>query len=369
MSQPPIPILIVTTELGMGGAERAVANLACRLDRTRFAVQVVALDARPEPPKDGLVTQLETAGIPVTFLNCRSKWQLFSAIGKLKRIIRDKRPQLVMSFLFHANVVAAMATRGKNLIRLPALRVIEQGWWRRKLQAWSAREATRVLCVSEGVRSFAEQTLKLPPEKLVVIPNGVDLEKIEPKTYAQPVDRRHRILAVGRLHEQKGFDWLIFRLAALLREKSDWELVILGEGDLAAELLTQIDSEGLGDSVRLQGWQSDLPHWFANSEIFALSSRWEGMPNALIEAMSHGLPVMATDVEGVAELLPGGLREQVVSHWEMPEAETLLRRLMEDRQLREKLGKANREQIQSHFSFERIVPLYEQLFEQLLQQC
>ena len=367
MSQP-IPILIVTTELGMGGAERAVANLACRLDRTRFAARVVVLDSPPEPPKDGLVTQLESTGIPLTFLNCRSKWQLFSAVRKLKRIVREQQPQVVISFLFHANVVTALATRGMNLIRLPALRVIEQGWWRRKLQTWSARGAGRILCVSEGVRSFAEHSLKLPPEKLVVIPNAVDLASIEPNPYGPPTDRRHRILAVGRLHEQKGFDWLIFRLAALLREKPDWELVILGEGDQVAELTVQIESEGLNDSVRLEGWKNDLPRWFATSEVFALSSRWEGMPNALIEAMAHGLPVMATNVEGVAELLSGNLSEQIVNHWEMPEAEAFLRRLMEDSQLRENLGKANRKQIQTHFSFEQIVPRYEQLIEQVLKQ-
>jgi len=358
-------ILIVTTELGMGGAERCVANVACRLDPSRYEVHVVALAPPPEPPKDALVRQIEAAQVPLTFLGCRTKWQFFSAIQKLKRIIREIQPEVVWSFLFHANIVAAVAARGMDVHRLQSLRVIEQGSWRRKLQAWTARRADRVLCVSEGVRRFAAETLRVPEAKLQVIPNGIDVDAIESTTYAEPVDRKRRLIAVGRLDEQKGFDWLISRLAELLREKPEWELVIIGDGHLLTELVVQIDSEGLQDSVRLVGWQEDLPGWFRASEIYVLSSRWEGMPNALIEAMAHGLPVMATEVEGVDQLLAGELRQQLVTHWEMPEAEALLRRLMEEPALRQTLGQANRKQIEAHFSLRQMVQAYEMMLRDL----
>lgn len=366
MPEAPKRILIVTTEMGVGGAERCVANVACGLDPTRYAVHVVALAPPPEPPRDALVRQLEDAQIPLTFLGCQSKWQFLSAIGKLKRIIRETKPDVVWSFLFHANFLAAMATRGMDIRRLQSLRVIEQGGWRRKFQSWAAQGADRVLCVSEGVRQFAAEKLRVPEEKLQVIPNGIDVEGIEPTTYARPVDRKHRVIAVGRLDEQKGFDWLIFRLAELLREKPHWELVILGDGHLMPELVVQIESEGLNDSVRLVGWQDDLPSWFRESEIYALSSRWEGMPNALIEAMAHGLPVIATGVEGVPELLSGDLAQQVVDHWKMPEAEALLRRLMEDVALRQQLGQANRQQIKAHFSLSQMVQSYETMLNDVL---
>lgn len=363
MPQAPKRILIVTTELGMGGAERCVANVACGLDPARYAVHVVALAPPPEPPKDALVRQIENAQIPLSFLHCRTKWQFLSAIGQLKRIIRETKPDVVWSFLFHANIVAAMATRITRIRRLQSLRVVEQGSWRRRFQSWAAQQADRVLCVSEGVRSFAAETLRVPEAKLQVIPNGIDVDAIEPTTYAEPVERKHRLIAVGRLDEQKGFDWLIFRLAELLREKPDWELVILGEGQLLPELIAQIESEELNDSVRLVGWQGDLPRWLRESEIYALSSRWEGMPNALIEAMAYALPVIATNVEGVGELLPGDLAQQIVTHWEMPEAETLLRRLMEDPALRQKLGQANRKQIKAHFSLRQMVQSYETMLD------
>lgn len=360
-ASPAVPqkIVIVTTELGVGGAERCVANLACRLNPQKYQVQVVALAAPPKPPRDGLVGQLHAAGIELTFLNCQRSGQIFSAISQLRRIVQEAKPAIVWSFLFHANVVATFATQGLPLRRLQSLRVIEQGWWRRKLQAWVAAKADRVLCVSEGVKVFATQTLKLPAQKLEVIPNGVDLSEITPITYAEPEKRPQRILAVGRLEPQKGFDWLIRCLTPLLQEKPDWELVILGDGSLREQLATQIQTAGLEQSVQLPGWNAELGHWFSRSEIYALSSRWEGMPNTLLEAMAHGLPVIATDVEGVRELLPDKLSQQVITPENISQAESLLRQLMENPAFRQQLGQANRQQIQQHFSLDQMVQRYE----------
>ncbi|RCS54409.1 glycosyltransferase [Bremerella cremea] len=362
----PQKIVIVTTELGVGGAERCVANLACRLNPEKYQVQVVALAAPPEPPRDGLVRQLREAGIELTFLNCRRSRQLFSAVSQLRSIVQETDPAIVWSFLFHANVVAKLATRGLALRRLQSLRVIEQGWWRRKLQAWAAAKADRVLCVSEGVKVFAEQTLKLPIQQLEIIPNGIDLSEIRPKAYWEPEKRAYRILAIGRLEPQKGFDWLIRCLGPLLKEKPEWELVILGDGSLRDELATQIRTEGLEKSVRLPGWSMDLEGWYFQSEIYALSSRWEGMPNTLLEAMAHGLPVIATNVEGVRELLPDQLAQQTITHENVSQATSLLRQLMEKPALRQELGEANRQQIQQHFSLDQMVARYEALLDAVL---
>ncbi|PQO42406.1 glycosyltransferase [Blastopirellula marina] len=363
---PPETILIVATELGMGGAERCVANLACHLDRQKYAVHVVALAAPPSAPKDGLVHQLSEAGIPLTFLNCRSSWQLWSAITKLKQIVRDTQPTVVWSFLFHANVVSALVTRGMNVARLQSLRVIEQGKWRRKLQAWAARGADAVLCVSEGVRVFAEQTLHLPSEKLQVIPNGIDLAAISPSNYEAPEKRPYRILAVGRLDRQKGFDWLIPRTASLLRQLPEWELVIIGDGPEQAKLASQIEAEGMQRSIRLVGWTNSLANWFSSCEIYVLSSRWEGMPNTLIEAMAYGLPAAATDVEGVEQLLAGELSQQIISLAQPEKAEALIGHLMKDQTLRMQLGKLNRKRIESDFSLRQMVQLHEVMLDDVI---
>lgn len=375
-TQPPTPpqrLLIVTTELGVGGAERCVVNLACGLDSTRWNVQVVALASPPRSPKDALVRQLEAAGVPLTFLNCRSKWQLLSAVRKLRKIVQTESPDAVLSFLFHANIVATLATRGLAVPQLQSLRVIEQGGWRRRLQAWAAAKADRVLCVSEGVRRFAEETLLLPAEQLVVIPNGIDVDSIIPVDYSPPIDRKHRLIAIGRLDPQKGFDWLIDQVAQtpMFQQSSAdaWELVIVGEGSQKAELAGKIQKHGLDAQICLAGWQPDISCWLRDSDIYVLSSRWEGMPNTLLEAMAHGLPVVATNVEGVSELLSTAeLRRQVLP----PDQEALrltLWPMMEDADQRRALGKANRRQIEQHFSLRHMLQLYETTLADTIASC
>ena len=365
-TQPPPPpqrLLIVTTELGVGGAERCVTNLACGLDPTRWNVQVVALASPPQPPKDALVRQLKAAGIPPTFLNCQSKWQLLSAVHTLRKIVLTGSPDAVLSFLFHANIVATLAMRGLAVPQLQSLRVIEQGGWRRHLQAWAAAKADRVLCVSEGVRRFAEETLLLPAEQLVVIPNGIDVDSTIPVDYPPPIDRKHRLIAIGRLDPQKGFDWLIDQVARIpmfQQPNADaWELVIVGDGPQKAELAERIQKHGLSAQIYLAGWQPDISRWLRDSDIYVLSSRWEGMPNTLLEAMAHGLPVVATNAEGVSELLSTAeLRRQVLP----PDQEALrltLGMMMEDADQRRELGQANRRQIEQHFSLCQILQLYE----------
>ncbi len=358
----PHRLLIVTTELGMGGAERCVANLACGLDRDEWDVHEVALTGPPQPPKDAHVSQHQPAGVPLTFLGCRGKWQLPQAVKKLRQMIREDQPAVVLSFLFHANVVANLAAGGLQVPQIQSLRVIEQGRWRRRVQAWAARRAARVLCVSQGVRQFALETLRLPDEKLQVIPNGIDVASIAPVAIPRPGADKLRLLAMGRLDAQKGFDWLISQCSGLdksLAEPTEWELVIVGDGPQHDRLSELVRKLGLHDQVKLVGWQPHPSDWLAKSDIFVLSSRWEGMPNALIEAMAHGLPVMATPVEGVAELLSGDLAEQIVPVGDHVAATALLTQLMFSPEDRARLGQANRRQIEAHFSLRQMVQLYQ----------
>ncbi|MFN3152214.1 glycosyltransferase [Bremerella sp.] len=366
MPQAPKRILIVTTELGVGGAERCVANVACGLDPTRYAVHVVALAPPPEAPRDALVRQLEDVQIPLTFLGCQSKWQFLPAISQLKRIIRETKPDVIWSFLFHANFLAAMATRGMDIRRLQSLRVIEQGSWRRKFQSWAAKGADRVLCVSEGVRAFAATKLRVPQDKLLVIPNGIDVEAIQPTTYAEPVDRKHRLIAVGRLDPQKDYLTMIDAAARVLGSQENWELVIIGDGPQRQPIEAAISRHHAAESIRLIGWQADVSTWLRSAEIYLLTSRWEGMPNALIEAMAHGLPVISTDVEGVAQLLSGELAVQVASTGQLLSGQTLLNDLIADPALRKELGQANRQQIEAHFSLRQMVQSYETMLNDVL---
>ena len=173
---------------------------------------------------------------------------------------------------------------------------------------------------------------------------------------------------MGRLAQQKGFDWLLANMRNWLdREKAkEWELWVVGDGE-ERENLTQIcRSLGLEDDVYFAGWRSDASELIAESEIFLLPSRWEGMPNALLEAAALGKPVLCADVEGVAEILGNSAKEQICPWGDVQQWSEKARKLMSDNMLRNTLGHRNQERVLAEFTVERTTQKYERLWLQLL---
>ena len=206
----------------------------------------------------------------------------------------------------------------------------------------------------------------LPPplrSRIAVLPNAV----MPAAVYAEPArpapDGRLRLVAVGRLAHQKGFDRLIAAFAAVAREFPGWDLVIYGEGALRPKLEQQAAQLGLPERVRLPGLCRDIPAALAESHLFALPSRYEGFPNALGEAAACGLPAIAyADVSGVAELIEPGVSGLTVSA--APDAEAslaaALRTLMGDPARRAELGKAAKT-IAARYAPERVLGRWERL--------
>lgn len=355
---------LVITELEVGGAERCLANLATRLDRTAFDITVISLASRPAPGRDVLVRQLEEEGIGVAFLDCDSKWRLPIAVRRLSHLLTALSPHVVHSFLFHANVAASMALGSRRQAKLiHGLRVAEQGTLRRWLQSHYSRRADLTLVVSRRLKEFAGSVLQV---RSLVTPNGIDLVEFDERTAQdvgmKQVNGRKRMIAVGRLDPQKGFDWLLDGLRDFLLSSDDWELQIVGAGPQESALKEQARRLHLVDRVQFLGRRADVPHLLSDADLFLLSSRWEGMPNALIEAMAARLPVVATDVEGVAQLL-GPLKGAQVSP--AADVEAFVQRvdvLAADATLRVELGEANRARIQSHFTLDKMVKRHAKIY-------
>ena len=211
----PIRLAFVITELAPGGAERCLANLATGLDRERFESAVYSLKARPPAGKDQLVKQLEAAGVPVTFLDLRSSWQVFRAVRQLAALLARQQPQVVQTFLFHANIVGVWAANKANVPHVAmGIRVADPRRGRAWAERWFARRVEKLVCVSRGVADFCRRH-GYPADKLVVIPNGIDVARFadaspgSPKSLGMPAGKQFLVF-VGRLDRQKG-------LAELLR--------------------------------------------------------------------------------------------------------------------------------------------------------
>ncbi len=305
----PVPIALAITELDVGGAERALVALATRLDRRRWAPRVVGLG--PEGP---LAAPLRAAGIPTDCLDV-DPGRPGRAVARLAAWLRSPRPELLQSFLFHANLAGRLAGRRAGVAWIVGgLRVAErEKTWHRRLDRWTIGLAAGSVCVSRGVYEFSRTVGRLPFSRLAIIPNGVDFDPIDA---AAPADRASigvppsstLAICVGRLTRQKGIDVLLNAAGRVAEARSDWRLLIVGDGPERARLEAQAAADPrLAGRVTWLGRRDDVPSLLKAADLVVLPSRWEGMPNVVLEAMAAGRPVVATAVEGSAELVePGG---------------------------------------------------------------
>jgi starch synthase (maltosyl-transferring) len=367
-----IRLALCITDLDVGGAERAMVELALRIDRTRFTPVVYCLASRPADDAPSLVPALEGAGVEVHCLGARRAWQLFPTVRRLGRLLASQRPDLVQTFLFHANLVGRLAARRAGVPRVVSgIRVAEPRRWHAWAERLTAGRVDRYVCVSRAVADFAARRMKLDPDKLRVIPNGIDVRPYEearpagPDSLGLPPGRR-LVTCVGRLDLQKGVDLLVESAGRWLARVPDCDLLLVGRGPLESRLRERCRAVGIAGRVVFPGWRADVPAVLAASRLAVLPSRWEGMPNILLEAMAAGLPVVATDVAGVREVL-GPLADAQVVPPEAPEALTQrIVRLLTDPDHAAKLGQKNRERVRNEFPIGRTVRAYEDLWHSLV---
>lgn len=369
----PTRIAFVITELNVGGAERCLVNVATGLDRERFDPIVYSLDSRPVGDQASLVGRLEHVGIPVRFVGVSSPWQVLLAIRRLGKMLAEQQPAIVQTFLFHANVVGTLAAvRRRPRPRIVnGIRVADPSRRRQRLERWLSRRAERIVCVSQSVAEFCSAQARLPRQKLVVVPNGIDIDQYPASSAADPAQfgvptNRQVILFVGRLHAQKGLDWMLRVAPTFLNKLPSHDLLLVGDGPERMKLQDLAASIGINDRVHFAGWRPDVPEILAASALLVLPSRWEGMPNVVLEAMATGLPVVSTRAAGVQELLGPLSDGQTVDVGDTGGFAELVIRLAENPAKSKEIGQGNRLRASEDFSLGAMVGAYERLYESLL---
>lgn len=370
----PHRVAFCITELRAGGAERCLVELATRLDRSRFSCSVVSLAPRPADVERSLAPRLEAAGIPMRFLDARCSWDAPRAIRQLAAILRDERPDLVQTFLYHANIVGRLAARRANIKNVVSgIRVAER---RSRTRLWidrlTAGNVARHVCVSEAVARFSRDVGGLPADRLVVIPNGIDLARYEnvppwdPAAFGLPAGRRY-VVCIGRLDEQKGQRWLIEHAQPWLAQVPEHDLLLVGDGPDRAALDAIVRAAGLSGRVHFLDWTTVVPTILVVADLLVLPSFWEGMPNVILEAMAAGRAVVARDVEGVSELLgPTPGPQLVPTDAPAEQFGSAIVNLLHDNALRTSLATQNRLRIAQDFTLESMVRRYELLYLDLL---
>jgi sugar transferase (PEP-CTERM/EpsH1 system associated) len=361
-------ILHLITELNTGGAQKALARLLSHLDCRRFAPSVACLYNGDET----VAREIRSMGVGVADLRMTAKYR-WDAFWRLYRLLRRERPTILHTWMFHANVPGRLLGRlaGVPIVISSERTMGQESHWRYALDRLTHPLADQIICVSEQVADFVVQRVGVPREKTVVIPNGVELEDFndlptseEARSVLDLPPDKALVGTVTRLNEVKRVDVLLEASARL----EGAHTVIVGDGPERTRLEAMAHRLGLAPRVHFVGQQLDVRPWLAALDVFLLPSDWEGMSNALLEAMAAGLPVVATAVGGTPEVVVEGATGFLVPPGDPAALAEVTTRLLGDSDLRSAMGEAGRARAERHFSIAETVRRTEELYTTLLEQ-
>lgn len=292
-------------------------------------------------------------------------------IQKLREAIQQSEPDVVISLTDRMNVLTLLAASKLNVPVLvsersdPRHHPMGRLW--SALRKYTYPRAAGLVVQTEGVAAYFREWLQ--PTPIVVIPNAVPVPRsagvqvvTEQMLQARPAS--HLILGMGRLSHEKGFDLLVDAFSLLAHDFPEWKLRILGEGPLRESLQASINQQGLQSQIELAGWTADPESALDQGEIFVLPSRYEGFPNALLQAMSRGLACVSFDCEsGPAEIQRAGFPLILATAENREELARHLRKLMQDEQLRKETAAQNL-RVTEYFSIDRYFHSWDQLIHQ-----
>ena len=358
MSDAQVPILVVLNTFDPGGTEHQMTELICRLDRRLFKVSVACFRNR-----GALRERLEAARVPVTEFPIRglASANAVSYMLKFARFCRVNGIRLVHACDFYANVFALpAATLAGVPVRIGSRRDVtipERSANQHRAQRWSYRLAHRVVANSTAA---AAQLIRegVPAHKVVRIENGLDLERFTAAAATHPPV----VTTVANLRPGKGHDALLRAAVGVVERRPDVRFQIVGDGSLRETLERMSQDLGVHHHVRFVGHRGDVAALLRESSLFAFPSVMEASPNAVLEAMAAALPIVATRVGGIPEVIEhDGNGLLVAANDDRALAEAILR-LLDDPALGARLGASARQTVDARFAFERMTADFESLY-------
>jgi glycosyltransferase involved in cell wall biosynthesis len=368
-------LLIFIYSMGGGGAERVSASLANYWAAKGWEITIVTLaqqsldfyELHPAVKRIGLELAGESAHVLAGLR------QNIRRLIALRRVLRQIQPDIVLGMMTTANVLLALAAWGLPTLRTvgaernhPPQMPVGYLWDTLRSHAYGLLNAVTAMG-SEGKDWLKTHT---NAQRVTVIPNAVTwpLPGQEPRISPSALypSARRLLLAVGRLDVQKGFDWLIEAFSNLADKHPGWDLAILGEGLLRATLDKQVRESGLEHRIFLPGRAGNMAEWYERADLYVMSSRFEGFPNTLVEAMAHGLAAVSFDCDtGPRDIIRHELDGLLVVQGNVAELTAALDRLMSDALIRQRFAEWAVE-VRERFSMERIAGIWEKLFEEIL---
>lgn len=353
-------VLYVITGLGLGGAEKVVSDLADQMHNFGHKVKIAYLTGE-------VLVKPTSADIDIVALNLNSTSNFLSASKRYRKLIKQFRPDVVHAHMIHANIFARL---NRSICPVPKLICTahnsnEGGNVRMVVYRFTNALSNINTNVSHEATASLIAKGAFSKTNLITVYNGIDLSKFEKNTNINTdLDNRlTNLIAVGRFNDQKDYPNLINAFAELKKNViTDIKLTIVGDGELRSEIEFLIKNLQLEKDITLLGRRSDIPQLLSQSDIFVLSSKHEGLPTVVIEAMACECYVVATDCGGSAEIL-GDTGKLVPTQDSQELAKALENAINLDVEKRLQNNKKARERVEQLFSLESSVKKWMALYE------
>lgn len=357
-------VFLMTNTLEIGGSERQFVALAGALHRERFEVRLGCLRRYgPLAEKVGAIEEFPLQGSFFT-------WQAWRSRLALARILRDQEIAIAHAFDFYSNLMLIPTARfARTPVVLGSQRQLGDLLTPLQFRAQAAvfRFCDRVVCNSQAAADRLSRE-GVPAPKLVVIPNGLAPEAFAPTPPAFPrCDATMRVGMIARMNKRYKNQAAFLSAAARVRQFHDAvRFVLVGDGPYRQEFERMAADMGLGSCVEFWGERQDIPAVLASLDVTVVPSVSESLPNVILESMAAGVPVVATKVGGIPELVEDGRSGLLVPAKDDQQMADAIVRLIGDPSLREALARRAKEYAIAHFHWDNVSEQYEELYSNLL---
>ncbi len=362
----------------ISGAERHLLLLLTGLRERGIDARLIILVER-DTPMDDMMAEAREREIPVSRFVIRRDNDLL-LLWKLRGALREIQPDIVHTHLVHADLLGYFAAKASGLRRIVSSRHngdqfrYRPRWRRINRRMWRRLDAG--IAISEAIKRFTIEIEGAPADKIAVVHYGIDFAWLSDDDIEAARHHLRAALGVGadalllgmvcRLVEQKGIPYALEALRRLRAQYPQAHLVIAGDGEKAAELRRLASALGIADRVHWLGWRSDAADLMAAFDVLLVPSLWEGFGLVLLEAMSRRVPVIASRVSAIPEVIVDGESGILIAPRDVDALTQAIARLLNDRALRKYMGLLGAARLEEHFSVERMISGTLAVYEQVL---
>lgn len=348
----------------IGGAEKFFYDLIKHLDKEKFAPQLATVIGG-----GALENDFRALNIPLHIFGSRRirYWSGIKQFYQLYCLFKKEKPQIVHTQLFAADLWGRLAAK---LAQVPIIITTEQNinydqsWIRELLKRITYNFADATVAISSAVKRYARYKYKVPKEKISVIPNDVDVAEFEKQLALAPAIKQPRsvILTVGRLVEQKGQKHILEAFACL-KDKEKYELWLAGEGTLHADLEQLAKHLGIAGQVKFLGSRRDIPTLLKQADLFVFPSLWEGLGIAVLEAAIAKVPIVATAVDGILDIIEDNETGYLVEAGDSEDLQFAMEKMLANPGRAKFMAEAAYQKVKNNFDIKVVVKKYEELYE------